>query len=191
MYEEGYASLTYRRVAAAAGVTAGLVQYYSPTLDDLVVAVLEHGTDRVLADVDRAFESEQPLRALWAYASNPTGAALIVEFMAAANHRKQIWDKIGEGGERIRRAQLSALKKIWVRYDIDEREMPPAALLFMLSAIGRMARLEEGFGTRTGHKEAIAIVEAFLDRVEPRTDRRKAGPTRARARRQTGSLSSR
>jgi AcrR family transcriptional regulator len=171
MYEQGYASLTYRSVAASAGVTAGLVQYYFPTLDELVVAVLEHGTERVLADIDRAFASDQPLRALWAYASNPTGAALIVEFMAAGNHRKQIWDKIGEGGERIRRAQLAALQEVWDRYGIDDREMPPAALLFLMTAIGRVARLEESFGTRTGHKEAIALVERLLDRVEPQVRR--------------------
>jgi hypothetical protein len=40
-----------------------------------------------------------------------------------------------------------------------------------------MARLEEAFGTRTGHKDAIALVEQFLDRVEPR---RRAAPSNKR-----------
>jgi AcrR family transcriptional regulator len=167
MLEHGYASITYRSVAARAGVTAGLVQYYFPTLDDLFIAMLETGTDRILDDIDRAFQRGRPLHAMWQYASNPTGAALIVEFMAAANHRKKIWDKIGEGGERVRGAQLHALSERWQRYGIDERDLPPAALLFVLTAIGRMARLEEAFGTRTGHDDAIAIVTRFLDALEP------------------------
>ena len=171
MLEEGYASVTYRSVAARAGVTAGLVQYYFPTLDELILAVLESGTAQILEQIDRAFQSDRPLHALWAYASNPIGAALIVEFMAAANHRKGIWEKIGEGGEEVRRAQLDALSERWARYGISEDDLPPAAVLFMLSAIGRMARLEEAFGTRTGHDEAIALVERFLDTIEPRRNR--------------------
>jgi hypothetical protein len=31
-----------------------------------------------------------------------------------------------------------------------------------------MARLEEAFGTRTGHDEAITIVERLLDALEPK-----------------------
>jgi AcrR family transcriptional regulator len=168
MLEHGYASITYRSVAARAGVTAGLVQYYFPTLDELFLAVLRHGTDRILEEIDRAFATDQPLRAIWDYASDPTGAALLVELMAAANHRKQIWDEIGEGGERVRRAQLHALSEVWERYGIREQDLPPAALLFILIAIGRMARLEEAFGTRTGHDQAIALVQRFLDAIEPR-----------------------
>src|SRR5689334_12810669 len=46
MIEEGYAAVTYRVLAARAGVTGGLVQYYFPTLDDLFVALLERRSER-------------------------------------------------------------------------------------------------------------------------------------------------
>jgi AcrR family transcriptional regulator len=180
MVEHGHASITFRSVAARAGVTAGLVQYYFPTIDDLFVAVLGNGTDRLLEEIGRVVESEQPLRAMWAYASNATGAALIVEFMAAANHRKDMWDKLGEGGERVRQAWVDALSPRWERYGIAETDLTLAGLVFILTAIGRMARLEEGFGTRTGHDDAIAIVEQFLDSVEPRKTTRTTKPNRRR-----------
>jgi AcrR family transcriptional regulator len=167
MLEQGYASITYRSVAARAGVTAGLVQYYFPTLDDLFIAVLRTGTDRIVEEIDRLFQSDQPLHAIWDYASNPTGAALLVELMAAANHRKKISAEIGVGGERVRRAQLHALSERYAHDRMADPDLPPAALLFMLIAIGRMARLEETFGTHTGHDEAIALVKRFLDTVEP------------------------
>ena len=37
MLEEGYPSVTYRALAAKAGVTPSLVQYYFPSLDDIFV----------------------------------------------------------------------------------------------------------------------------------------------------------
>jgi AcrR family transcriptional regulator len=167
MLEEGYASVTYRSVAARAGFTAGLVQYYFPSLDDLFLAVLQRGTDRIVDDARRLAASDQPLRAIWDYVSDPRGAALIVEFMAVANHRKRIWDELGVGGERVRQAQLEVLRERWDQYGIAEDEVPPAGLLFALNAIGRMARLEEALGTHTGHDEAIALVRRLLDAIEP------------------------
>src|SRR4051794_33791944 len=168
MLEEGYASVTFRAVASRAGVTAGLVQYYFPTLDDLFVALLRDATDRTLDRIAATAEADQPLRAVWEYASNRRGNALLLELMALANHRKAIAPIIGEGGERVRQAQLDALEAKWPDYGLDEDDVSPHAVLFLMSCIPRMAHLEEAFGTRTGHREAISLVEQFLDRVEPR-----------------------
>ena len=167
MLEQGYGSVTYRSVAARAEVAAGLVQYYFPTLDELFVAVLRGGTDRVIEGLEAASRSEHPLRALWEYANNRTGTALLMEFMALANHRPVVGDVIGEGGERVRRAVVDAVSGRWPAYGLDEDELPPPALVFLLGAIPRMVHLEEGLGTFTGHAEAVALVERFLNRVEP------------------------
>jgi AcrR family transcriptional regulator len=166
---EGYGAVTFRSVADAAGVAAGLVQYYFPSLDDLFVAVLRSATDRLITDLHTATESDQPLRGAWAYASNPAGTALLMEFMALANHREAVRAVIGEGGERVRRALLTSIEPRWAAYGLDEDTLPPAAVLFLLSAIPRMIHLEESLGTVTGHTEATALVERFLDKVEPPT----------------------
>jgi AcrR family transcriptional regulator len=168
MREQGYAAITYRSVAARAGVTPGLVQYYFPALDELFIAVLRGGTDRILERLAEVADAEQPLRAAWEYASNPVGTQLLMEFMALANHRKTIGKVIGEGGERIRQAQLARLREAWQRYRLPTDELSPEALLFLMSCIPRMAHLEEAFGTHTGHREAFDLVERLLDRVEPR-----------------------
>jgi len=167
MLEQGYGSVTYRSVAARAEVAAGLVQYYFPTLDELFVAVLRGGTDRVIEGLEAASRSEHPLRALWEYANNRTGTALLMEFMALANHRPVVGDVIGEGGERVRRAVVDAVSGRWPAYGLDEDELPPPALVFLLGAIPRMVHLEEGLGTFTGHAETVDLVERFLNRVEP------------------------
>jgi len=168
MREQGYAAVTYRSVAARAGVTPGLVQYYFPALENLFIAVLRAGTDRILERLARVSEADQPLRALWDYANSRDGTVMLMEFMALANHRKAVAPVIGEGGERIRQAQLKTLTAVWERYGVPEGDVAPAALLFLMSAIPRMIHLEETFGTVTGHVEAVALVERFLDRVEPR-----------------------
>lgn len=167
MLEQGYGSVTYRSVAARAEVAAGLVQYYFPTLDELFVAVLRGGTDRVIEGLEAASRSEHPLRALWEYANNRTGTALLMEFMALANHRPVVGGVIGEGGERVRRAVVDAVSGRWPAYGLDEDELPPPALVFLLGAIPRMVHLEEGLGTFTGHAETVDLVERFLNRVEP------------------------
>src|SRR4051812_29435894 len=113
MLDEGYAAVTYRAVATRAGVAPGLVQYYFPTLDDLFVALLREDTDRILDSIAATAEAEQPLRAVWEYAGNRKGTALLMEFMALANHRKGIGAVIGEGGERVRQAQLEVLTAKW------------------------------------------------------------------------------
>jgi hypothetical protein len=45
--------------------------------------------------------------------------------------------------------------------------VPAAAALFLLAWIPRMIFLEETLGTLTGHEETLALVDRFLDDVEP------------------------
>jgi AcrR family transcriptional regulator len=169
MLTDGYGAVTFRSVATAAVVAPGLVQYYFPSLDELFIAVLRENTDRLITDLTNATDSEQPLRAVWAYANNPTGTALLMQFMALANQLPQIGSIIGEGGERVRQTLLQGLSKKWPEYGLNDTELTPGAVLFLLSAIPRMVHLEDALGTVTGHTEALALVERFLERVEPRS----------------------
>jgi AcrR family transcriptional regulator len=181
MLEEGYAAVTYRVVAARVNVAAGLVQYYFPTLDELFIALLQRNTDRVIDQIAATTQTQQPLRAIWRYASNKTGATLMMEFMALANHRKVIRKEIGRGGERVRQAQLEVLTERWSDYQLEFDDVTPASLLFLMNSIPRMVLLEESFGTRTGHSETMSLVNRFLDRVEPRPQARRGSRRRAAA----------
>ena len=46
MLRDGYAAVTYRAVAAEAGVTSGLVQYYFPALDQVFLAAIRRRSPR-------------------------------------------------------------------------------------------------------------------------------------------------
>jgi AcrR family transcriptional regulator len=176
MLEEGYAAVTYRRVAAEAGVTSGLVQYYFPTLDDLFVAMLRRHADSNLERLQAELETrkDEPLRVVWEFSSNETTAAMAVEFMALANHHKAIRAEIARVGERARRTQIRALTEASERYDLSEHGLSPTAVQFILAGLPKIVLLEEALEESEGHAETIALVEGFLDRLEPRRPTRKA-----------------
>jgi AcrR family transcriptional regulator len=167
LLDEGHAAMTFRSIATAAEVVPGLVQYYFPSVDDLLAAVLRQSTDRVIADLGEATRSPHPLRAVWAYANDQRGSALLLEFLALANHRPHLRAVLGEGGERVRQALLATVTTQWESQGNDRHGVPAAAALFLLVWIPRMITLEESLGTQTGHAETLALVHRFLDDVEP------------------------
>jgi AcrR family transcriptional regulator len=166
MRDEGYAAVSSRRVASEAGVTPALIHYYFPTLDDLFLALFRRGAEKNLARHARALESPQPLRALWKFNIEPAGTAVLTEFMALANHRKSIRAEIAEYAERFRRQQADLLAGRLQDYGIDAEDVPPPAVLVLMSTVARGIVLEDTLGITTGHVETLDLVERLLRRFE-------------------------
>src|SRR6476660_3639033 len=157
MLEEGYAAVTYRVLAARAGVTSGLVQYYFPTLVDLFLALRsERNVERLHEALER--RPDEPLRIVWEFSTDETSAALLTEFLALANHRKTIRAAIHEVIEHTRAAQLQVLEERWGEYPAPG-ELSAEALLFLLHGIPKMVMLEEAVGMSSGHREVLDLVE--------------------------------
>ena len=181
MLRDGYAAVTYRRVAEAAEVTAGLVQYYFPKSDTLFVAMVERRSNQHLERLLAALEErpDEPLRVVWEMSAEEQTAALTVEFMALANHRKTLRAEILEATKRTRTTQLRALKARWADYHFQDAGLTPEALLFLMHAVPKMVQLEDAIGWTSGHQAVLDLVERHLDQAEPRsTDASPvAGPT--------------
>src|SRR5215212_3656265 len=139
MLEEGYAAATSRRVAARAGVKPALVHYYFPSMDDLFLAVLREGAEDNLVRQREALAADEPLHALWKL-NNAHGARLLMEFMALANHRKEIRNEIAE--------------------------FPPVVMSMIVTSLARILVLERSLGITRGHAEAGDFIERVLDRYE-------------------------
>jgi TetR/AcrR family transcriptional regulator, transcriptional repressor for nem operon len=171
MLERGYAAVTYRAVAAKAGVTSGLVQYYFPTLDGLFVAAIRRRSEQNLERLTAALRErpDQPLRVLWEYSRDESTAALTTEFLALGNHRKSIRSEIAEVTERVRRIQLDALDRAQRQNPLGVGDLSPTALLFLVTGVPKLIRLEKGVGAFTGHAEVVEAFERYLDSVEPPT----------------------
>jgi AcrR family transcriptional regulator len=176
LIEEGYGAVTTRRVAARAGINPGLIHYYFGTLDDLFVALFRHVAERILARQQRALASAQPLRGLWDLAMEPRGTALLLEFMALANHRKTIRAEIAAYTEVFRRAEREALAALVATDSIDLGGIPPGVMAVLIAAIARSLVMEKALGMTSSHDETMDFVDELLRGFEPSPDGLGADP---------------
>jgi AcrR family transcriptional regulator len=165
MLEEGYAAATSRRVAAKAGVKPALVHYYFPSMDDLFLAVLRDGAETNLRRQRQALADQEPLHALWRLNSTH-GARLFMEFMALANHRKEIRSEIVSYAERFGDIEESAVTLALRSHGVDVEAFPPLVMSMIVTSLARIVLIERGLGITRGHSEAEAFVERYLDRFE-------------------------
>ncbi len=172
LVEEGYASVTSRKVAAKAGLKPQLVHYYFRTMDDLYLALVGRGAKQNLERQEKALASEQPLRELWAVSTDPTGGILNIEFSALANHRKVIRAELVSLAEQFRKRQTEAFAAILARYGVSHDELSPEALAVVITGLSQILVLEEAMGISAGHRELQTAVAAWIARYEPVSGRR-------------------
>jgi AcrR family transcriptional regulator len=179
MLDDGYAAVTYRAVAAKGGVTAGLVQYYFPSLDDVFIAAIRRRTAQNLERLHDLLQAdpERPLHVLWEYSSEESTAALTTEFLALCNHHKNIGSEIASFTDEVRSLQLDTLATASVGRGAGLGELPVEVLLFVLTGIPKLLRLEESVGVSSTHSEVIRAFEHYLDEVEPTGGPERRTPT--------------
>lgn len=166
MLEDGYAAVTSRRVAARAGLKPQLVHYYFRTMDDLFLALFRRGAEHNLRRLARGLASPSPMRALWRLMTDPAGTRLMMEFLALSNHRKSIRAEIAAYAERFRAMQVEAASRLTAREALTEGVPDPAALVTAIVSIAQVLVLEEALGVKAGHREARALVEQWIERLE-------------------------
>jgi AcrR family transcriptional regulator len=162
MVEEGYASVSSRRVAHDIGLNAATVHYYYPATDDLFVALHRRMTDRQVAELEAVLAAEKPLEAFWALQSGEGQSALGVEFLALANHRKALARVFAQSTDAARRSFAARLATAsGGALDADEA----LALVTALTAIGRLLANEARVGLGAGHAEVRRLVADLLHRA--------------------------
>jgi len=165
MLEEGYAAASSRRVAAKAGVKPALVHYYFPSMDELFLAVLREGAEMNLTRQREALAEDRPLHALWQL-NNAHGARLLMEFMALANHRKEIRSEIIDYAARYGALEESAVALAMRAHGVDTAEFPPVVMSMIVTSLARILVLERSLGITRGHTEATDFIERLLARYE-------------------------
>lgn len=165
MSEEGYAAVSTRRVAKEAGVNAALVHYYYPTTDDLFIALHRRMMDATVAELKTVLDGENPLAAYWQFQSTRANAALGVEFIALANHRKNLSAEIAARAEEARDLQAQMLAGVIARSNVLPGMCSPIALSILLNGIARTLVNEESIGIVRGHDEVRAVVDWAIARI--------------------------
>ena len=174
LVEEGYASVTSRRVAARAGLKPQLVHYYFRAMDDLFLEVFRRRADENLARFERAITEDGSLGNLWRLNADPRGAAVTMEFVALANHRKAIRAEIARYAERFRAIQVEAAAAALAHHGISEDELPPLVVHLLMTGLSQVLALEGALGVTAGHDATLAFVERGIARIEGAPGRRGA-----------------
>lgn len=164
--EEGHAELTSRRIAEGVGVKQRLVYYYFRTMDDLVVELFRRSADRDLARMREASTSPGALREIWDARVASTDARLISEFMALANRIDGLRSEVIHFIEETRAIQVGAIQAAMARKSATSK-IPPAGLALIATSVALSLSREEQLGVTSGHKEIMAVIEAFLNNLEP------------------------
>ncbi|GAB1812376.1 TetR/AcrR family transcriptional regulator [Mycobacterium sp. MUNTM1] len=172
MLEEGYAAVTSRRLANKAGLKPQLVHYYFRTMEELFLEVFRRRAEEALEVHAQMLKLPQPLWALWRFGTDPAFTRISMEFMALANHRKDMRAEIAYYAERFREEQRQAVATALERYgsriqdegqDID---IPPVVWTVLMSSLSRFLVLEQAIGMSAGHAETVELVENYLRRLE-------------------------
>jgi AcrR family transcriptional regulator len=170
MVEEGYAAVTSRRLANKAGLKPQLVHYYFRTMEELFVEVFRRRAEEGLQLQAQALQSPQPLWALWRFGTDPAFTRISMEFMALANHRKEMRAVIAYYAERFReeerRAVTSALQRYGMNSQNDGHDVPPVVWAVLMTSLSRFLVLEQAVGMSGGHAETLELVESYLRRLE-------------------------
>lgn len=161
MRENGYAAVTSRRVAARAELKPQLVHYYFRNMDELFLEVYRRWADHLVTRLEAALESESPLKEMWEATTDARGV-LLNEFIALANHRKELQDEIAEFGNRYRQHQIRIMEAILEKHVPDNPAWSPAFAAILLNALARALASESEVGITEGHEEALATVEYYM-----------------------------
>lgn len=167
---EGYAAVTSRKVAAAAGLKPQLVHYYFRSMDDLYLEVFRLRAEEALQHLDQVLSSPTPLTDLWRFSNDPSWVALSVEYTALANHRKSIRAEIARYAELFRERQMEVMSAALDRVGFPRDEISPVVALVLMNALSRVLAMEAGLGVESGHAETQEWVASWLRRIEPDGD---------------------
>ena len=161
MREEGYAAVSSRRVAERAGLKSPLVHYHFGTMDELFLELFRRAENAFFAKHLKALTSAAPAEELWKFSTDAEGVDLVVEFVAAANHRKALRDELARATERMRTIQNAILARSFADLAAPGG-YSPEVVSFLIASVSRALTSEKSLGVTAGHAEIIAFMESLL-----------------------------
>ena len=166
LLEEGYGALTSRRIAERIGVKQRLVYYYFQTMDELIVETFRRMSQRELDRMRGTLEREMPVRELWDVCIHTTDSRVTSEFMALAYRNEALRHEVVNFIEESRciqaQAVLSSLSRSRTSAPLDAD-----GLALLATGVALAMTREDALGVTMGHASLIAMIENFLDKVEP------------------------
>lgn len=167
---EGYPAVTTRRLGAVAGLNHGLVHYYWDSLEDLLVAVLERFTERLLARQRALYARDVPFLERWreamehlTHSDRESGYQKVwLELQALAWNRPALLVRVAAVDAAWREVLTDAFERAVAAGEVDTRGWPLEAVVALVLTANEGVILERQTGVVTGHAALLAAAEQLL-----------------------------
>ena len=165
LVEVGYAGITTRRLAEAAGVNHGLVHYYFGSNEALLVQALERFTERLITRQRALYAADLPFAEKWRTAmqylvsEDATYEKIWLELQALAWNRPELQVRLAGVNAEWRAVLTEAFAEPHRELGI---EMPLDALVSLVMTFNIGIIVERLGGIDTGHEELLAWIDRWL-----------------------------
>jgi AcrR family transcriptional regulator len=167
LVDVGYAGITTRRLAEAAGVNHGLVHYYFGSNENLLVRALERFTERLIVRQREMYAADVPFIEKWRTAmrylisEDVTYEKIWLELQALAWNNAAIRDRLERVDAEWRAVLTEAFEEPHRELGI---EIPLDALVTLVITFNIGIMVERLGGIETGHAELLDWIDTWLSR---------------------------
>jgi AcrR family transcriptional regulator len=167
LVDVGYAGITTRKLAEAAGVNHGLVHYYFGSNENLLVRALERFTERLIVRQREMYAADVPFIEKWRTAmrylisEDVTYEKIWLELQALAWNNADIRARLERVNAEWRAVLTEAFEEPHRELGI---EIPLDALVSLVITFNIGIMAERLGGIETGHVELLDWIDAWLSR---------------------------
>jgi TetR/AcrR family transcriptional regulator len=174
LFEAGYAGVTTRRVAQAAGVKHGLVHYYFGSMEELLTQTLDRFAERLAepltehyADPDLTFaEKWRIVTHFWIQEPTSRFPKILLELSAMSWNMPQLRQSIRDVHARFRAIFERSFGEAIRDYGLDEAQFPLKVIVAAVKSF-QLGLIVEGLsGIHEGHEELLTWIQNWLDSLE-------------------------
>jgi AcrR family transcriptional regulator len=162
----GYAGISTRSLAEAAGANHGLVHYYFGSMENLLARVLERFTERMIERQRAMYAApDVPFLEKWRTAMRYLGAdreyqKVWCELQALAWNRPELRERVAHVNAEWRAVLTEAFAEPHERYEIP---MPLDTLVSLVITFNEGIILERLSGIEAGQAELLAWIDEWLE----------------------------
>jgi AcrR family transcriptional regulator len=176
LYEVGYAGVTTRAVAEAAGLNHGLVHYYFGSMDELLSQTLERFVEQLAealealyADPHLSFAEKWRLGSqFWVEEPTSRFPKILLELLAMGWNMPSLRTRLTEVHARFRTIFERHFGEAMRAYGLDESQIPLKVIVAAVTSY-QLGMIVEGLsGVEEGHHELQAWIQQWIDSLEAR-----------------------
>jgi len=174
LYEVGYAGVTTRAVAEAAGLNHGLVHYYFGSMDELLTQTLERFVEQLAealealyADPNLSFAEKWRLGSqFWVEEPTSRFPKILLELLAMGWNMPSLRTRLTEVHARFRAIFERHFGQAMRDYGLDETQFPLKVIVAAVTSY-QLGMIVEGLsGVDEGHQELQTWIQDWIDDLE-------------------------